>query len=269
MSLKQGDRGPGGLLESGFARVGLALLAVTGALVVLTLADAAAHDMLAQAAPRNPFDVGVREGSGPPPSQGISAWILSQQIRFERMLSGAVRAIKSDASAFWTLLGISFAYGVFHAAGPGHGKAVVASYMLANERSLRRGVVISIMAALLQGLVAVLIVGILAALLNATSARMRQAANLVEIASYAGLALLGAWLIWRKGRGLLAALGFGAAHAHVHDAKPAQAHAAHDHAAHGHAHHDHGEWAQAHAHHDHAHHDHSHHDHAHHDHGRS
>lgn len=261
-----------------------ALLIAAAVLVVVTMADAAAHEMFAQAPPRNPFDLGVRESSGPPPSQGLTAWILSQQIRFERMLSGAVRAINTDSSAFWTLLGISFAYGVFHAAGPGHGKAVVASYMLANERSLRRGIVISLMAAVLQGLVAVLIVGILAAVLNATSARMRQAANLVEIASYAGIALLGAWLIWRKGRGMIAALGFGAPHAHrhahAHGHDHAHSHAtktAHDHAAHDHGRHDHGEWAQAQAHshaghahagHDHASCGHSHHDHGRHDHGR-
>ena len=193
------------------------VLAVAAVLVLLAVVDASAHGMLAQA--RNPFDIGVREGGGPPPASGFTAWVLSEQIRFERMLSGAVRAIRSDGAALWTLLGISFAYGVFHAAGPGHGKAVVASYMLANERSLRRGVVISLLAALLQGVVAVAIVGILAALLNATSARMRDAAHLVELASYAGIAALGVWLIWRKGRGLLAALGIhvtSAAHAHAH-----------------------------------------------------
>lgn len=168
-----------------------------GFVAVFFAADAAAHAASAQA--RNPFDLGMREG-GPLPSSGVAVWILSQQIRFERMLSGAVRAVTQDAAAFWTLAGLSFAYGVFHAAGPGHGKAVVASYMFANERSLRRGVAISFLAALLQALVAVSIVGFLALALNATSARMREAANLVEIASYAGVAALGAWLLWRKGR---------------------------------------------------------------------
>ncbi|MFN3891726.1 MAG: nickel/cobalt transporter [Beijerinckiaceae bacterium] len=240
----------------GGPRISTLLCAGAIALVLLAAAGAAAHEMLAQAPARNPFDLGVREGSGPPTS-GFAAWVLSEQMRFERMLSGAVRAIKSDASAFWTLLGISFAYGVFHAAGPGHGKAVVASYMLANERSLRRGVVISLMAALLQGAVAVLIVGVLAAVLNATSARMREAANLVELASYAGIAVLGAWLIWRKGRGLLAALGAGArSHGHAHDHTKA-----HDHAHEHHrepAHHDHGHAHAGHEHHAHAHHHHGH-----------
>jgi ABC-type nickel/cobalt efflux system permease component RcnA len=216
--------------------MGAGLIALAGALL---LADASAHDMLAQAQPRNPFDLGVREASGPPPQTGVAAWILQQQIRFERMLSGAVRAIKTDSSAFWTLLGISFAYGVFHAAGPGHGKAVVASYMLANEQSLRRGLAISFLAAVFQGLVAITIVAVLAALLNATSARMKQAANLVELASYAGVAALGLWLMWRKGRGFIAALGAGAP---VAQQAPAPAACGHDHAHghHAHAHHDHG-----------------------------
>ena len=219
-----------------YGAMGAGLIALAGALL---LADASAHDMLAQAQPRNPFDLGVREASGPPPQTGVAAWILQQQIRFERMLSGAVRAIKTDSSAFWTLLGISFAYGVFHAAGPGHGKAVVASYMLANEQSLRRGLAISFLAAVFQGLVAITIVAVLAALLNATSARMKQAANLVELASYAGVAALGLWLMWRKGRGFIAALGAGAP---VAQQAPAPAACGHDHAHghHAHAHHDHG-----------------------------
>jgi ABC-type nickel/cobalt efflux system permease component RcnA len=212
--------------------------ALVGALAILSF-DALAHDALAQAlAPaRNPFDMGMREGSGPPTS-GFAAWVLAEQIRFERMLSGAVRAIETDFSALWTLLGISFAYGVFHAAGPGHGKAVVASYMFANESSLRRGLVISFMAAVLQAVVAVLIVGVLALALNATSARMKEVANLVELASYAGIALLGAWLVWRKGRALLGEMRKSADHDHSH----------HDHAHHDHDH-AHKPVAKAHAHH--------------------
>ena len=61
-----------------------------------------------------------------------------------RMLSGTIRAAKADGSAAYTLMGISFAYGIFHAAGPGHGKAVISSYMVANNETWRRGVVLSL-----------------------------------------------------------------------------------------------------------------------------
>jgi nickel/cobalt exporter len=197
----------------------LAFLGASGAALALGAADAGAHDLMPRPA-RNPFDLGMREGGGPPTS-GFAAWILAEQVRFERMLSGAVRAVRADAAAFWTLMGIGFSYGVFHAAGPGHGKVVVASYMLANERSLRRGVTISLLAALLQGVVAVTIVGILAAILNATAARMKDAAHFVEMASYAGVALLGAWLVWRKGRSLVQELGLGPARTYALEASAA------------------------------------------------
>ena len=58
---------------------------------------------------------------------GIVGWLLARQSEFYREISGTIRAAKSDGSAVWTLLAISFAYGIFHAAGPGHGKAVISS----------------------------------------------------------------------------------------------------------------------------------------------
>ena len=192
----------------------------------VVFAGVATTALAPEAQARNPFDVGVAEGGGPP-GNALASWLLTKQVAFERMLSGAVRAIKSDVWALWTLMGIAFSYGVFHAAGPGHGKAVVASYMLANEQALRRGIAISFMAAVLQGLVAIAIVGVLAVVLNATSARMKLAANLVEIASYAGVALLGVWLSWRKGRALLGLSG-GDGHAHDQSHGPSHDHW-HDH----------------------------------------
>ena len=158
-------------------------------------------EALAQA--RNPFNVGITEGGGQ--GTGLVGWIIAKQIEMERGLSAAIRAVHNGGGALWTLTSLSFIYGVFHAAGPGHGKAVVASYMLANERALRRGLVISFLAAILQGVVAIAIVGILAFLLRATAARMRDAAAFVEMASFAGVATLGAWLVWRKGNAFLAA----------------------------------------------------------------
>ena len=173
------------------------LLAVIGALVLVSGVEA-----FAQA--RNPFNVGITEGGGQ--ASGVLGWIMAQQIAFERLLSGAVRAVRASPAGLWSLAGLSFAYGVFHAAGPGHGKAVVASYMLANERALRRGLAISFLASILQGLVAIAIVGVLALVLNATAQRMRDTASLVELASFGGIALFGAWLMWRKGAALVAVL---------------------------------------------------------------
>jgi nickel/cobalt exporter len=176
-------------------------------------------------------------------------------------LSASIRAAKQDGSAVWTLFALSFAYGVFHAAGPGHGKAVISSYVVANGETWWRGVVLSFASAILQALVAVAIVGVAAVLLGATRRTMDGAVWWIEVISYSLIALLGARLLWVKGRALISAW-------NEYRAGPE---AAHDHAHHEHAHHDHADHAHhdhAHAHHDHAHahgHDHKH-DHHHHDH---
>jgi nickel/cobalt exporter len=238
---------------------------VTGALAIAVLGvgylSLTGGEALAQA--RHPFNVGISEG-GSVPGSSLTRWILAQQVAFERLMSGTVRAITTDATALWTLIGIAFAYGVFHAAGPGHGKAVVASYMLANERALRRGLIISLLAAILQGVVAIAIVGVLALVLNATAARMKTAAGLVEIASYLGVALLGLWLVWRKGRALTASLfGSGATPQHAHTT---HAHTTHDYThehhdrQHGHDHDHHHDQGHGHGH---EHHSHDHPDHVH------
>jgi nickel/cobalt transporter (NicO) family protein len=166
------------------------------------LLAASAEISLAQAL-RHPFAVGVSEAGNA--SSGIMGWLLAEQSRFYLMLTGTIHALRSNASAAWTLAGLSFAYGVFHAAGPGHGKAVIASYMIANERALKRGLILTGFAALLQGLVAIAIVTIAALIFNATAKRMTDAATIIEQVSYAAIVALGLWLVWRKGRALIAA----------------------------------------------------------------
>lgn len=197
--------------------------------------DGALHALLAQ----NPF--GSPQAAAEPQVGGIVGWLLAKQSEFYREMSATIRAAKSDGSAVWTLLGISFAYGIFHAAGPGHGKAVISSYLVANRETAQRGIVLSFASAMLQALVAVVVVGICAWLLNATAKTMCGAEKAIEILSYALIAAFGARLVWTKGGGFMRAL----------SAKPVPVMAmaaAHDHHGHDHAH-DHGH----HHHHDHSH----------------
>jgi nickel/cobalt exporter len=200
---------------------------------------------------------------------GIVGWLLAKQSEFYRGLSGLIRASKADGSALWGLFGLSFLYGIFHAAGPGHGKAVISSYLVANEETWRRGVVLSFASALVQALVAVLIVGIAAALLGATAKAMGNAVRYIEIAGYALIVVIGGRLLWVKGRAFLHTLakvmapqpvlvpaGAAAVLAHGHDHHDHDHD--HDHCGHDHHHeeHDHGH-AHGHGHgHGHAHHHH-------------
>jgi nickel/cobalt exporter len=105
----------------------------------------------------------------------------------------------------WELFGVSFVYGVFHAVGPGHGKAVISSYLVANEETWRRGVVLSFVSAAIQSVVAIIVVAIAAVLLGATAKAIGLTVHLVEITSYALVILIGLRLLYVKGRGFLIA----------------------------------------------------------------
>lgn len=178
---------------------------------------------------------------GPPPEPGLNlprtgffGWLQQQQRDFYMAMTGALSAFRTDFNAFWILGGLSFLYGVFHAAGPGHGKVVISSYVLANEMQARRGIALSFISALIQSLVAIGFVLIAAGILGMTSIAMGDAAHWVGVVSYGMVAALGLWLVARKV--------FGWGHHHHHDAPDLKAKAhAHLHEGEGHHHHDYGE----------------------------
>ncbi len=167
--------------------------------------------------PRNPFGTALpREAL--PATSGIGAVILAWQSSFYRELTATLKAIAQSPAALPALLALAFGYGVFHAAGPGHGKAVISAYIVADDRSLKRGLALSFAAALLQALVAIALVGTLTLALNATAATMAATTRVIEQGSFALVALVGLFVLWRKAGGF-AALGRGApapACDHVH-----------------------------------------------------
>ncbi|MDW6024466.1 nickel/cobalt transporter [Mesorhizobium sp. BAC0120] len=186
--------------------------------------------------------LGIGTNEATLPSTGVFAhWfnlINFYQQQFYRSLTGALKAMRTDGSKLWLLAGLSFAYGIFHAAGPGHGKAVISSYMLANEVALRRGILLSFISAFLQALTAIVLMTLVFLVLRGTSISMTDATWFLEVASYALITAFGAWLLWKK----VAPLFRGRPAHSLSAAAPAHPH--------GHAHHDH--------HHDHGAHDHEH-----------
>lgn len=148
------------------------------------------------------FGTGIR----PPSAGGVVGWVLARQAAFYTALAGMIRLAKVDGSALWGLMGISFLYGIFHAAGPGHGKAVISSYLFANDETWRRGVTLSFASAVLQALTAILLVSVAAVLLGATAKLMGDTVKVIQIVSYGLIVLLGARLLRVKGRGFFGAL---------------------------------------------------------------
>ena len=139
-----------------------------------------------------------------PPGMTTRAWmwLLTQQSRMNRDMTAAVKGLKSGdpMRSAGLLILIAFLYGVLHAAGPGHGKAVISSYVLTNEETVRRGIALSFLSALFQAISAIVFVGIFAMLLNHTSIQMRASEAWLESASWGLVAAIGAYMLLRQMR---------------------------------------------------------------------
>ena len=231
------------------AHTARALLSVLGALILVVLAASAEAEMkpidplAAESAPASPpsaFAAPSTAQQSPGAFSGIFGWVLRTQQSLQRDLATGVKSLKGDhaMTGAMMLAALSFIYGVVHAVGPGHGKTIISSYVVANEETVRRGVIISFIAAGLQALTAIALVGILAFALNASGMQINAWSNQLEMVSYALIALVGAWLLttqliaifrrWRESRAAEAQAG----HDHQHR------YSEHDHYHHGHDHND-------------------------------
>ncbi|MGM0533051.1 MAG: DUF1007 family protein [Campylobacterota bacterium] len=76
-----------------------------------------------------------------------------------KRLEAAIKAVKDEGSitAFFMIMLFSFAYGALHAAGPGHGKTVVASYMFSSNKNIKKALVISLLIGLTHAFSALLL----------------------------------------------------------------------------------------------------------------
>lgn len=164
------------------------------------------------------------------------AQLLMWQHQLQRGLTMAITRLSSTPSAatWLTLLGASFGYGVFHAAGPGHGKAVLSTYLITQGGAIRRALALSVAAAFMQALTAIVMVGLLVFGLNWLTSQAMTSVIWVQRASYALIALLGLWLCIRSLRQLRSAYRPAPA-THTRDTS---AHHGHEHQHAQHHHHD-------------------------------
>ena len=216
----------------------------------------------AETKPTTPFGVPIQQGApsafAPPSAAPLQArgsfgallsWVADTQQSMQRELATSVKRLKSGnaIAAALALAGLSFLYGIVHAVGPGHGKAIISSYVVANEETVRRGIMISFLAAGLQAVSAIVLVGVLLIGMNATGLQVNAWSNQLESVSYAMIALVGLYLLsthlmrlWRRFRDGPAAQTARAAHSHGDDGHDHGHHHHHDHDHHDH-HHAHGE----------------------------
>lgn len=198
----------------------------------------------------------------PAPMRAVFRQVADWQRALNRFLSGKLRESSEDGSwlAALTVLLASFLYGVLHAAGPGHGKMVVASYFTAKKAPLKTGILMGGVIALTQAIVAIGMVGILSIIIGRSQMQVMSDANWLEVASYTIIFCMGAYMTFCALTGREAfAHDHGPAASTFDDDAKAKAAAQHDHHAHDHHHHDH----HGHEHHGHGHDGHDHHGHDH------
>ena len=175
----------------------------------------------------------------------LSLWDRSvayvrQQREIQRGLADAIKNLRKERSlaAAWSLIALSFFYGVFHALGPGHGKAVISTYLLTQRSDLKKGLALSWGGSLLQGVTAIAIVYGAVALIDWSQRDARHAVGTLESVSFALIALIGVVILlrsltslaraWRKPAGSTAAEVEGSHCGHNHGPSAAQLHAASD-----------------------------------------
>jgi len=186
-------------------------------------------------APRQPDSAAATETAPSEPSlygRAVAA-ILQAQRQFHRKLANALEAVRNEgaSTAAWTLILTSFLYGVVHAAGPGHGKAILTTYLATQRERMLRGILLSAAAAGVQGLVAILLVFGLTTVAGWAARDTQSAVRWAEQFSFALVAMLGGYLLYNAARGLWRSLAPAGHHHHDH---------------HGHDHHDHDHCGHAH-----------------------
>ncbi len=140
---------------------------------------------------------------------GLDGWLARQTVLWQRdyqnAMGRALRALRAgEPGATGVFLGICLAYGFLHALGPGHGKAVIGAYGVASAAPMRRMVGLALLSSLAQAATAIAVVYAGVWIWGGARERVEGLAGRLEPVGALAIALLGAILLWRGLRHLLA-----------------------------------------------------------------
>ncbi len=127
--------------------------------------------------------------------------ILMTSIHWQKQIvnqmSDLLYLTQQNAASMWSLAEISFLYGIFHSLGPGHGKVVVSTYLATHNTKIKIGIYITMISALVQALTAIALVSAVLFVIEASMRQLNGVVNQFFHASYAGVFLLGIYIVWQ------------------------------------------------------------------------
>lgn len=126
-----------------------------------------------------------------------ATWIWEKQREFLAQLTTELRSLHGKDDVGWALVLMSFLYGVLHAAGPGHGKVVLTTYLLTHRSRLNRAVAMGAAAGLLQGVTALVLVYVPIGLAGWLPMKTETASLWATRVSFTLLAIVGLYLLVR------------------------------------------------------------------------
>lgn len=129
----------------------------------------------------------------------ISHWAAQGQRSAQSAMAAAIRALKTgQPGAILSLMGLCFTYGLFHAAGPGHGKLLIGGYGLGRPVGALRLAGLALASSLAQSLTAVLLVAAGFWAFDWSRERLVGLADTtLSMASALAIAAVGLWLALR------------------------------------------------------------------------
>ncbi|MEM7722725.1 MAG: hypothetical protein AAF376_10145 [Pseudomonadota bacterium] len=153
--------------------------------------------------------------------QIVQLWALEGQRAAQTGIAQALRALRAgEPAALIGVLTVCFAYGFFHAVGPGHGKLLIGGYGVAARIGAVRLSLVALVSSLAQAATAIALVGAGLWLWGWGRAQMTDLAEQVFVPlSFAAIAAIGLWLAGRGLRSMRRA----AAHGPMQDADTPQA----------------------------------------------
>lgn len=129
----------------------------------------------------------------------LGQWAADQQRAFQNTIAVALRSTRGgEPGAVFALLSACFAYGLAHAAGPGHGKVLIGGYGFARKVPVLRLSLIALAASVGQAVTAIALVYAGVLILNLSrEAMVGVTEQIFAPISYAAIVAIGLWLMWR------------------------------------------------------------------------